>query len=126
MTICVDLDAHLPPAPDGTPAPPDAETVTALRSLMAMDAVYVLTARPAARVATRLRESGLRAVADDDHDLPGWTRHGVLLVTAYPYPAHASIGPHAIPLHHGWPHAIRLAARQLPVDHDPESGATLV
>lgn len=89
----------------------------ALRELMAVDAVFIHTTRPAQPVAEWLRaRGGFETVVDDGTlDLEFWNRRGVLLVTNRKYPAHAYIDDRAVPFRGDWSDAIARAAEFVPV-----------
>jgi hypothetical protein len=122
MTISVDFDV---PIHDYTRGWQDGSiygdetpgAFQALRDLMAVDAVFIHTTRPAGPVAAWLAERGGFATVVDDGtlDLEFWNRRGILLVTNRKYPAHAYIDDRAVPFTGDWQEAIRRAAEFLPV-----------
>lgn len=96
----------------------------ALRDLMAIDAVFIHTTRPAAQVAEWLRaRGGFETIADDGTlELEFWNRRGALLVTNRKYPAHAYIDDRAVPFTGDWGDAIARTAEFVPVLRDQAGG----
>jgi hypothetical protein len=92
----------------------------ALRALMAIDAVFIHTTRPAAPTAAWLAErGGFETLADDGTlGLEFWDRRGVLLVTNSKYPAYAYVDDRAVPFTGDWNATIAAVAAHVPVLRD--------
>jgi hypothetical protein len=126
MTISVDFDV---PVHDYTKGWQDGSiyghetpgAFDALRALMAMDAVFILTTRPTAPAAAWLADrGGFETLADDGTlGLEFWNRRGVLLVTNRKYPAHAYVDDRAVPFTGDWEAAIAAVAALAPVVRGP-------
>lgn len=122
MTIAVDFDVPLHDYARGwhdgsiyggeTPG-----AFAALRSLMAMDAVFIHTSRAPAAVAEWLSErGGFQTLVDDGSlGLEFWNRRGLLLVTGHKYPAHCYVDDRAVPFTGDWQATIARVAELAPV-----------
>lgn len=122
MTLAVDFDGPVHDYRDGwrdgsiygdeTPG-----AFAALRSLLAVDAVFIHTARRAGPVAEWLAaRGGFETLADDGTlGLTFWDRRGVLLVTSHKYPAHAYVDDRAVLFAGDWQATITATAARIPV-----------
>lgn len=125
MTIAVDFDVPIHDYAqgwqDGTIYGDDTPgAFDALRRLLAIDAVFIHTTRPARPVAAWLAErGGFTTLADDGNpDREFWNTRGVLFVTNRKFPAHAYIDDRAVPFTGDWDAALRAASRLVPVLRD--------